>query len=314
MIFKDYYKILGLDTNQVSFDEIKQAYREQAKKYHPDVNVGDKLAEERFKDISEAYQVLSGGVTRRKYDRMWNSHVGNKKKKQAYEESKRGKDAVFSDFFQMFFGNSKEQDSQIKNTKKRNPQIKGENIETAISISVEEAYYGSNKKISLRTVDGKMKTFNIKVPAGIRDHEKIRLIGQGKQGQFGGKNGDLFIKIQIEPDSKFKLIGYDLYTSLCLTPWEAALGTRVNLEGIDDSVSIYVPAGIESGEKLRIPGKGYKDGKGGRGDLTATVKIMVPKQLTIEEKEIYEKLKQISKFNPRNHSYKIQATKKEEND
>ena len=157
-----------------------------------------------------------------------------------------------------------------------------------------------NKKISLRTVDGKMKTFNIKVPAGIRDNEKIRLIGQGKEGQNGGKNGDLFIKIQIEKDSKFELVGYDLYTSLYLTPWEAALGTRVNLEAIDDTVSIYIPAGIESGEKLRIPGKGYKDGKGGRGDLTASVKIMVPKNLTKEEKELYERMKEISKFNPRN--------------
>lgn len=313
MIFKDYYKILGLETNKVTSDEIKQAYREQAKKYHPDVNVGDRLSEERFKDISEAYRVLSGGVTRRKYDRMWSSHIGNRIKKKAYEESKRGKDAVFSDFFQMFFGSVKEDgEVETKKSTKKNPPIKGENIETAISISVEEAFYGLNKKISLRTVDGKMKTFNIKVPAGIRNNEKIRLIGQGKQGQFGGKNGDLFIKIQIEPDSKFQLIGYDLYTSLCLTAWEAALGTRVNLDGIDDTVSIYVPAGIESGEKLRIPGKGYKDGKGGRGDLTATVKILVPKQLTQEEKEIYEKLKEVSKFNPRNNKHITNKVEKEE--
>ena len=155
-----------------------------------------------------------------------------------------------------------------------------------------------------------MKTFNIKVPAGIRNNEKIRLLGQGKAGQYGGKNGDLFIKIQIEKDTKFELVGYDLYTSLCLTPWEAALGTRVSLEGIDDTVSIYIPAGIESGEKLRIPGKGYKDGKGGRGDLTATIKIMVPKQLTNQEKEIYEKLKEVSKFNPRANTY-IVAEKQE---
>ena len=256
MIFKDYYKILGLETNKVTANEIKQAYREQAKKYHPDVNVGNQISEDRFKDINEAYRVLSNNVSRRKYDRMWVSRVGNKRKKQEYEESKRDKNDVFSEFFHMFFG-GEEQEQEEKKSKK-NPPVKGENIETAISISIEEAFYGLNKKISLRTIDGKMKTFNIKVPAGIRNNEKIRLLGQGKQGQFGGKNGDLFIKIQIEPDSKFELIGYDLYTSLCLTPWEAALGTRVSLEGIDDTVSIYIPAGIESGEKLRIPGKGYK--------------------------------------------------------
>lgn len=299
MIFKDYYKILELETNKVTMEDIKQAYREQAKKYHPDVNIGNKIAEERFKDINEAYQVLSNGVSKRKYDRMWNNHIGSKRRRQAYEESKRGKDAVFSDFFNMFFGNIKTEENEVTKSAKKKPQIKGENIETSIQISVMEAFYGMNKKISLRTIDGKMKTFNIKVPAGIRNNEKIRLIGQGKAGQNGGKNGDLFIRIQIEKDSKFELIGYDLYTSLCLTPWEAALGTRVQLEGIDDTVSIYVPAGIESGEKLRIPGKGYKDGKGGRGDLTATVQIMVPKKLTKEEKEIYEKLKEVSKFNPR---------------
>lgn len=233
MIFKDYYKILGLEDNKVTMEDIKQSYREQAKIYHPDVNVGNVASEERFKDINEAYQVLSNGVTKRKYDRMWNTHIGNKRKKQQYQESKRGKDAVFSDFFNMFFGNIKEKED-LKDRKKI--QVKGENIETEIPISIIEAFYGMNKKISLRTVDAKMKTFNIKVPAGIRDGEKIRLIGQGKAGQNGGKNGDLFIRIKIEKNSKFELMGYDLYTSLYLTPWEAALGTRVNLEGIDEGV------------------------------------------------------------------------------
>ncbi len=180
MIFKDYYKILGLETNKVTMDEIKQSYREQAKKYHPDVNVGDRISEERFKDINEAYQVLSSGVSRRKYDRMWNSHIGNKRKKEQYEESKRSADSVFSDFFNMFFGNIKDENDQTKKVTKKAPPEKGENIETAISISIMEAFYGLNKKISLRTVDGKMKTFNIKIPAGIRNGEKIRLIGQGK--------------------------------------------------------------------------------------------------------------------------------------
>ncbi len=298
MIFKDYYKILGLEDNKVTMEVIKQSYREQAKKYHPDVNVGNIASEERFKDINEAYQVLSNGVSKRKYDRMWNTHIGNKRKRQEYQESKRGKDAVFSDFFNMFFGNIKGEDKEETKDRKK-PQIKGENIETEVPISIVEAFYGMNKKISLRTIDAKMKTFDIKVPAGIRDGEKIRLIGQGKAGQNGGKNGDLFIRIKIEKNSKFELMGYDLYTSLYLTPWEAALGVRVNLEGIDDTVSVYVPAGIESGEKLRIPGKGYKDGKGGRGDLTAIVKIVVPKKLTEQEKELYEKMKEISKFNPR---------------
>lgn len=300
MIFKDYYRILELQTNRVTMEQIKAAYREQAKKYHPDMNIGNTLSEERFKDINEAYRVLSEPVAKRKYDRMWNTHVGNRRKKQEYQESKRSIDSLFSDFFNMFFGKVTQEDKEkARQRDKRKPVIKGENIETAVPISIREAFYGMNKKISLRTVEGKMKTFSIKVPAGIRNNEKIRLMGQGKTGQNGGKNGDLFIKIQIEPDSRFELIGYDLYTSLCLTPSEAALGTRASLEGLDDTIAIFVPAGIESGEKLRIPGKGYKDGKGGRGDLTAQVKIMVPKQLTQEEKELYEELAKISKFNPR---------------
>ena len=298
MIFKDYYKILELETNKVNVEKIKNAYREQAKKYHPDVNIGNNDAEERFKDINEAYKVLSNISARRKYDRMWNRYIGSQKNTEEYEESTREKGSISSEFFNMFFGNIKTEEKQAK---KENKKIatKGENIETSISITIQEGFFGANKKIALRTVEGKMKNFNIKVPVGIRDGEKIRLIGQGKAGENGGKNGDLFINIQIKPEKKFALQGYDLYTNIYLTPSEAALGTRVNIEGLDDSISIYVPAGIQSGEKIKIPAKGYKDGRGGRGELIATAQIMVPKQLTKEEKDIYEQLKQISKYNPR---------------
>ncbi|MBO4815932.1 MAG: J domain-containing protein [Clostridia bacterium] len=154
MIFKNYYKILGLENNKVSKEEIKIAFREQAKKYHPDVNGGNTRTEERFKDINEAYRVLSDSATKRKYDRMWNRHVGSKIK-QDYEESKRSKDSVFSDFFNMFFGASNEQDeTSVVRTKKKNP-VKGENIETEINVGIEDAYYGTEKKISLRTVERK---------------------------------------------------------------------------------------------------------------------------------------------------------------
>ena len=145
-----------------------------------------------------------------------------------------------------------------------------------------------------------MKVFTVKIPAGIRNGEKIRLLGQGKEGLNGGKNGDLFIKVNIEDSDKFKLKGNDLYTDLYLTPWEAALGTRTKIYSIDESAQIYVPEGIQTGEILRIPGKGYKDGKGGRGDLIAEVKVMVPKELSAEERKLFENLNKISTFNPRN--------------
>ena len=295
MIFKDYYKILGLENNKSTPEEIKTAYREQAKKYHPDINSESGFSEDRFKDINEAYKVLSTPASRRKYDRMWNSNVGKKKK---FEESKREEGSIFSNFFNMFFGEQLNKTKKEENKKQKTP-IKGENIETEIDVSIEDAFYGQNKKISLRAQNGKMKTFSIKIPACIRNGEKVRLIGQGKPGMNGAKNGDLFIKINIKNDKRFKLQGCDMYTDLLITPWEAALGTRVNIQSIDEETKVYIPQGIQSGEKIRIPGKGYKDGKGSRGDLIAEVKIMVPKKLTNEEKKIFEELNHISTFNPR---------------
>ena len=276
MIYKDYYKILDLKTSRVSIDEIKVAYRAAAKKYHPDLNVGDSLAEERIKDINEAYRTLSVPASKRKYDRIWNSrnNINN------YQKIK-GKN-----IFNMFLGNTEINEE----TDRKLPQ-RGEDIETEINVKLEEAFYGLEKKISLRTVDGKMKTFSVKVPDGIRNGEKIRLIGQGKTGKNGGKNGDLFIKINIENSKTFKLFSSDLYTDLLLTPWEAALGTRTNVQTIDGKTTIYIPQGMESGEKIKIPNKGYKDGKGGRGDLVAEIK---------EENNLFEKLKEVSKFSPRN--------------
>lgn len=293
MIFKDYYKILGLNTNKVTIDEIKLAYRDQAKKYHPDVNVGNTNAEERFKDINEAYKVLSSSQAKRKYDRMWNANIGRKQKN---EDSKRDTSSVFSDFFNMFFGSNSNKFS--KNKEERIP-VKGENIETQIDISIEEGFFGAEKKISLRTTTGKMKTFTIKIPKGIRNREKIRLLGQGKKGKNGAKNGDLLININIIDSKTYKLKGYDIYTNLFLTPWEAALGTKVDIKGIDEEISVIIPQGMESGECFTIPEKGYLDGKGGRGSLIATIKIMIPKKMTKEELKLFERLNNISKFNPR---------------
>ena len=297
MVFKDYYKILGLDTNKVSNEEIKIAFREQAKKYHPDVNKQMKNAEERFKDINQAYKILSESVTRRKYDRQWNARVGRKKKAEQKQESKNNSNNIITEFKTMFFGQNNRNETQEKIYKKI--PIKGENIETEINIQLEDAYFGLEKKISLRTVNGKMKNFNIKIPSGIRSGEKIRLIGQGKNGINGGKNGDLFIKININNNKKFKLDGCDIITDLYVTPWEAALGKQVNVDSLEEPISIQIKPGTQSGERLVISQKGYRDGQGGRGDLVAIVKTIVPKNLTEEEKELFEKLDKISKFNPR---------------
>ena len=297
MIFKDYYKILELKTNRVSSEQIKNAYRLDVKKNHPDLNVKDSLAEEKIKDINEAYKILSDSTAKRKYDRIWSKNLTQKRRKE-YEEENRKNNSAFGELFNMFFGNVENAKEKNK-TKVEKIPIKGENIETSIDVNIEEVFYGLDKKISLRAVDGKMKVFTISIPAGIRNGEKIRLLGQGKEGIDGGKNGDLFIKVNIKDSEKFKLKGNDLYTNLYLTPWEAALGTRTTIYSIDEGTQIYIPGGIGSGEILRVAGKGYKDGKGSRGDLIAKVNIMVPKELSKEEKSLFEKLSIVSNFNPR---------------
>ena len=296
MVFKDYYKILNLETSKVTEQEIKVAFREQEKKYHPDRNGQDTAAEERFKLINEAYRVLSNSNTKRKYDRAWNSKVGRKKQKAKAQENKSEKGPGFGEFFNVLFGETK----NIEKKEDKNLPIKGENIETEINVKLEDAYYGTEKKISFRTVKGQMKTFSVKIPAGIRNGEKIRLLGQGKKGSNGGKNGDLFIKINIDNDKKFKLYGCDLLTNVYITPWEAALGKSIKIDSIEENVTLEIPAGVQSGEQITIPNKGYKDGQGGRGNLVATIQTVVPKEPTEKEIALFKELQAVSTFNPRN--------------
>ena len=300
MIIKDYYKILGLDTNKVEMDEIKTAYREQAKKYHPDVNVGDARAEDRIKDINEAYNILSNPVIRKKYDRMWNSRIGKRKAKAMKEQNKKEETSAKGEIFKILFG-SQEEVHPSKPRKKENAKIpkQGENVETEIPISLQDAFFGSKKDVSLRTVNGKMKTFEIAIPAGIRDGEKVRLIGQGLPGENGGKNGDLLIRVNINKEDKYKLIGDDVYTEISVTPWEAVLGTKINIDFLGETIGVYIPQGTTTGEEIKIPDKGYKNAKGGRGNLIISVKIMISKKVSNQEIDLYKKLSKISKFNPR---------------
>mgnify|MGYP000611140528 FL=1 len=207
------------------------------------------------------------------------------------QKNLKGKESIF----QIFLGNVENEPEKIKEQE----PIRGKDIETEINVSLEEAYFGTEKKIALKDVNGRSKVFSINIPKGIRNGEKIRLIGQGKDGANGGKSGDLYIKIDIQNSKNFRLNGMDIYTDLLITPWEASLGTRVNVQTIDSENKIYIPQGIQSGEKLRISNKGYDDGNGNRGDLVAEIKIVVPKKISEQEKELYEKLEQISKFNPR---------------
>jgi len=298
MIFKDYYKILGLESPKATIDDIKTAYREQAKKYHPDVNVGNKNAEERFKDINEAYKTLTNQSTKRKYDRMWNAHIGRRKNKaKQNKEQKTTRQELLSVLFGL---NTKKEETDSENSKRKQktPQ-QGENVETEIQISVIEGFFGLTKSISLRTVEGKMKTFKVTIPAGIRNGEKIKLMGQGRPGKNGGKNGDLLIRINMSEDKKYKLVGSDIYTTVNICPWEAVLGTKINVDAIDETIGVFIPQGIQTDEEIQIPDKGYRDSKGGRGKFIIRVRIMISKNISEKEKELYKEIKKISKFNPR---------------
>ncbi len=175
MVFKNYYKILDLETSRVSIEQIKNAYRIAAKKYHPDVNIGDELSEEKIKDINEAYRVLSVPSSKRKYDRVWNSKFGKAKKAFIGEDRN---NAIKN----IFLGNTEKENTNDEKVRDLKP-IKGESIETSINATIHEAFFGLDKKIQLRSVDGKNKNFIITIPKGIKNGEKLRLIGQGKEGK-----------------------------------------------------------------------------------------------------------------------------------
>lgn len=291
MIFKNYYKLLDLPNNIKSTqNEIKIAYRLQAKKYHPDVNIQNRVAEERFKDINEAYRILSDPIQKKKYDRSWNNYVGKK----IHKEKMSQKEVRNNDIMNMFFGRD------ISKKSKKETPIKGENIETKIQISVKEAFDGVTKKLALTTVNGKKIGISVDIPSGIKSGDKIRVEGRGKKGKNGGNNGDLIVAIDIDNSGVYKLVNDDINVKLYLAPWDAALGSKVTVDGIDGQVSLLVPKGTQNGDKISIPNKGYYKGDNQRGNLVVKTEIVIPKKLTDVERALFKELKSTSRFNPKN--------------
>lgn len=290
MNFKDYYSILGLESNKATANEIKIAYREQAKKYHPDINGGNTDLEEKFKDINEAYKILSDSKARKKYDRSWYIYTERKKRVQSkkVEEKKTFKEKLLT----ILFGITS---NKVTKKQERKITVDGENIETEVNVNIVEAFNGINKKLKLLAVDGKTRTFNLNIPAGIQNGDRIRFVGQGKPGKNGGKSGDLLVKIDIKNTKDFKLKGADIYKEINILPWEAALGNKITVNSLDGEIALVIPKGTQSGEKFTVKGKGYKIGRGQRGNLYIITKIIVPKELTEEEKELYLKLKNLKK-------------------
>lgn len=312
MQYNDYYSALGIEKN-ASQDDIKKAYRKLAKKYHPDVNPGDKKAEEKFKEINEAYEVLSDPDKRKKYDNFGNatnfqngydfdpSQYG---KNVRYEYHTGGDSGNHSDFFNMFFGgNGIDFDlgsifgnggtSTGTSTRSRNYSVDGKDIETHIELSIEDGFNGIEKRITLRGQNGD-RSLTFKVPKGVKDGEKIRLHGQGEHGVNGGKTGDLYLIVKLKSSNKFSIEGNNLTTTLDVMPWDAALGCEKTVETIDGKIMIKVPSGIQTDSKIRAAGKGYIDRNGTRGDLYIKIRIVNPINITREMKELYEKLRKAS--------------------
>jgi curved DNA-binding protein len=325
--FKDYYDILGIPRTS-SADDIKKTYRKLARKYHPDLNK-TAGAEARFKEIGEAYEVLSDPTKRSRYDQLGRNWQAGQdfRPPTGYGGSPfephggggggrgfKGQDmGEFSDFFEMLFG------QQFGNRAQRGtpPNMwgsgeeftpQGQDHEAEITISLEEACHGSTKNISLQTPQQdprarshtQTKTYQVKIPAGISEGGRIRLAGQGGAGTAGGPAGDLYITIHIAPHPLFKVDGNNLEIECLLAPWEAALGAKVGIPTLQGQAFITLPPGTESGQRLRLRGKGLPQKKGLEpGDLVAVIRIVSPKQLSAREKALFEELAKISTFKPR---------------
>ncbi|UZQ84989.1 J domain-containing protein [Thermoclostridium stercorarium] len=299
MQYKDYYKILGVDKNATQ-EEIKRAYRKLAKKYHPDSNPGNKEAEEKFKEINEAYEVLGDEEKRKKYDQFGSMYFQNGMNFDPswfgnfeFKKSHNG----FSDFFNMFFGDYGINLDDLFGRKFRGfntgfsgtHAMRGEDVEAELYITPEEGLEGVEKTFTVRTGHG-AKTLSVKIPKGIPEGGKIKLAGQGKPGIGGGPNGDLYLVVKFR-EGKYKLEGNNLIKKAEIYPWTAALGGEIKIEAPDGIIQVKIPPGIQTDQKIRIPKQGYGRTKETRGDLYILIKIVNPKYLTTEQRRLYEKLK-----------------------
>jgi curved DNA-binding protein len=312
MEYKDYYKVLGLDRN-ASADDIKKAYRKLARKYHPDVSKEPK-AEEKFKEVNEAYEVLKDAKKRQAYDQLganwqqgqgfqpppdWDQGLGGFSQQGQSE----GNFSDFSEFFESLFGGGGGWRRQGGQQRSRAPR--GEDISSAITITLNEAFAGAEKTLQLQVpqrdnygrVQHPVKAIKVKIPAGITEGQQIRLRGQGALASPQGQAGDLYLKIHLKSHPYFKVTGKDLHLDLPITPWEAALGGKVALPTLSGSISLTIPAGSQTGKKLRLRGRGLP-GKNA-GDLYITLSIHTPPATSQELKDFYQDMAAKMPYNPR---------------
>ena len=317
---REFYDILGV-SRSASQDEIQSAYRRLARTYHPDVNK-DPGAEERFKDISEAYDVLSDPDQRRRYDAFGADfrQVPDGVDQQTWARARAGASAGRSrgawrsagpegvrfspgDGFEGFAGDDVGVDEILEGLfggrgRRSWGTIRGADQESELTVTVEEAYSGGRRTLSMAGPSGS-RTIDVTIPAGVTDGKRIRLGGQGGQGTGGAESGDLYLVVRIAPHRRFRVEGRDVYVDLLLAPWEGALGASVPVETPGGEASVKVPKGTSSGRRLRLRGRGLPNPRGKPGHLFAEAKIMVPSKLTKEEHHLFEELAGASKFDPR---------------
>lgn len=304
--YKDYYKILGVERNATD-KEIKSAYRKLAREYHPDLHSDSskKEAEEKFKEINEAYEVLSDKEKRTKYDTLGaNWQHGQDWQPQPgmdgvhyYTWSDNGSGGFgssgFSDFFEALFGGGFHFDqngSGFADTVRQNRSMRGHNLESELELSLEEAFHGGEKMVQLTSRDVRL---SVKIPAGIQEGSKIRLKDQGGEGFNSSNRGDLILKIKLKQHPVYTLKDDDLETQIKITPEQAVLGSKISVPTLDGEVFLTVPPMTHSGQKFRLRGKGWPKKDGTRGDEYIKIIIDIPNKLSQEETELYQKLAQV---------------------
>ncbi len=289
MEYVDYYEVLGVSRNATQA-EIKKAYRRLARKYHPDVSK-EPDAEARFKQIGEAYDVLKDEEKRAAYDQMGRNWKDSGGFGGGWEDVMGG--GSFADFFESVFSQGGFAGGGRGGFGGRHAPRKGQNQQASVSISLRQAYEGTEATVRV----GSGKTLKVKIPPGVKQGQKIRLARQGGPGFAGGENGDLFIKVDIQPDPHFTLDGRDIELTLPIAPWEAVLGAKVTVPTLDGKVQLKIPKGAQSGKKMRLKGRGMPGNP--PGDFFVTLRIVAPQADTIEQEALWEQLRDVTRFNPR---------------
>ncbi|MDA8389603.1 MAG: DnaJ domain-containing protein [Gammaproteobacteria bacterium] len=308
MRYKDYYAIMGVPRT-ASAEEIKRAYRKLAHKYHPDVSK-EKEAEERFKELGEAYEVLRDPEKRAAYDQLgpnWRADqdftpppgwrpTGGTRGHARDQSSHRPDAAHFSDFFESIFGGG-------GGGFRRTASMRGEDEHAELTITLEEAYTGVTRsvRLSIPTADGRtdVRTLNVHIPAGVQAGQQVRLTGQGSPGHGGGPPGDLYLEIHIAPHARYQVDGRDLHLTMPVAPWEAALGATLTVPTLGGKVDLKVPAGSQTGQKLRLRGRGLPGNP--PGDEYVVLEIVNPRMDSDRAQALYKQLAEELPFNPRAH-------------